>query len=141
MKTIISIIMVIAARLHAGTITMEWLPINGVAINYTLEIKQGAENDPGEWTALVSTPETFLTVSDLTPGLWSFRVRSVTLDGLYASLPSDVVTEIISPDTPQGLKRRKIAVQQSHDMEHWQDFAIIDVPEMNRAFYRIAFTQ
>lgn len=134
MKTLLFLLC--AVRCLATTVSLEWDKNPEAEIAYTLEAKPGAELDPGEWTPVASTPELTVTVTTLKPGLWSFRLRAVTLDGTLQSDPSNIVTTIIKPDKPQGLK---VVLQSSADMQTWTTVATYDVPEADRAFYRIAF--
>ena len=124
------------ARCLASSVSLEWDKNPEAEIAYTLEAKPGAELDPGEWKPVASTPELTITVTTLKPGMWSFRLRAVTLDGTLQSDPSNIVTTIVRPDTPKGLR---VVIEASRDLEAWEPVATYDVPEADRAFYRIVF--
>ncbi|MBK9496969.1 MAG: hypothetical protein IPO08_21160 [Xanthomonadales bacterium] len=136
MKTLLFLLC--AARCLATSVSLEWDKNPDAEIAYTLEAKPGAELDPGEWKPVASTPALTITVTTLKPGLWSFRLRAVTLDGTLQSDPSNIVTTVILPDKPKGLR---IVLESSRDMEAWEPVATYEVHEADRAFYRIAFTQ
>ena len=136
MKTLLFLLF--AVRCFAASVTVAWDPNAEQGIAYTLEAKAGAELDPGEWKPVASTPLTQLTVTSLRPGLWSFRVRAVSItDADAVSEPSEIVTTIIRPDKPKGLR---IVLESSRDMEEWEPVATYEVTEAARAFYRITFT-
>ena len=130
------IFLVICVRCFATSITLAWDKNPEAEIAYTLEAKPGAELDPGEWKPVASTPELTITVTTLKPGLWSFRLRAVTLDGTLQSDPSSIVTTVIVPDKPKGLR---IVLESSRDMDEWEPVATYEVHQEDRAFYRIAF--
>ena len=137
MKTLLFFLL--AVRCFAASVTVAWDPNAEQGIAYTLEAKAGAELDPGEWKPVASTPLTQITVTSLRPGLWSFRVRAVSItDEDAVSEPSEIVTTIIRPDKPKGLR---IVLESSRDMESWQPVATYEVPDLDRAFYRIEFVQ
>ena len=131
------IFMILCARCIATSVTIAWDKNPEAEIAYTLEAKPGAELDPGEWKPVAATPELTITVTTLKPGMWSFRLRAVTLDGTLQSDPSNIVTTIVRPDKPNGLR---VALQSSADMQTWTTVATYDAPEADRAFYRLAFT-
>ena len=134
MKTILFLLC--ACKALATSVSLEWDKNPEAEIAYTLEAKPGAELDPGEWQPVASTPELTITVTTLKPGMWSFRLRAVTLDGTLQSDPSNIVTTVIVPDKPKGLR---IVLEASRDMEDWETVATYEVPEADRAFYRIVF--
>ncbi len=127
----------LCARCLATTVSLEWDKNPEAQIAYTIEAKPGGELDPGEWEQVASTPALFITITSLRPGLWSFRARAVTLDGELRSDPSNVVTTVVLPDPPKGLR---IVLEASRDMQEWETVATYEVPESDRQFYRIAFT-
>ena len=134
MKTILFLLL--AVRCFAASVTVAWDKNPEAEIAYTLEAKPGAELDPGEWKPVASTPELTITVTTLKPGLWSFRLRAVTLDGTLQSDPSNIVTTIVRPDKPTGLR---VAFQSSKDMNTWVTEFVADVPKTDRGFFRTAF--
>lgn len=124
--------------IKAGSVTLEIEPGPEADLGFTIESKPGAELDPGEWKQVASTRELFLKVDNLTPGMWSFRARAVHLPSELSSLPSNVVVTTIVPEAP---KLRIVEVQMSRDMNTWETVATVPVPEADRAFYRIAFSE
>ena len=130
------IFILLCARCFATSITIAWDKNPEAEIAYTLEAKPGAELDPGEWKPVASTPELTITVTTLKPGLWSFRLRAVTLDGTLQSDPSNIVTTIVRPDKPKGLR---VAFQSSKDMKTWTTELTADIPKTDRQFFRTAF--
>lgn len=134
MKTLLFLLC--AGRCLATTVSLEWDKNPEAEIAYTLEAKPGAELDPGEWQPVASTPELTITVTTLKPGLWSFRLRAVTLDGTLQSDPSNIVTTVIVPDKPKGLR---VALQSSKDMKTWTTELTADIPKTDRQFFRTAF--
>lgn len=133
---IIAILLTWVCPLKAGSVSLEWDKNPEAEIAYTLESKPGAELDPGEWQPVASTPELTITVTTLKPGLWSFRLRAVTLDGTLQSDPSNIVTTIVRPDNPKGLR---VTLQSSADMQTWTTVATYDAPEADRMFFRAVF--
>lgn len=130
------IFILLCARCFATSVTLAWDKNPEAEIAYTLEAKPGAELDPGEWQPVASTPDLTITVTTLKPGMWSFRLRAVTLDGTLQSDPSNIVTTIIKPDAPKGLR---IVLESSRNMESWEAVATYEVHQEDRAFYRIVF--
>lgn len=137
MKTLIFLLL--AVRCFAGSTTLEWLPNNEAGLAYTLEAQPGDGSNEEGWKPIQSTSETWLFVTGLESGPWAFRVRAVAQNGAI-SAPSNVHTELIVPDAPQGLKKR-IVLQWSPDMSTWNEVASFEVPDEKRGFYRITFNQ
>lgn len=121
----------------AGNIKLEWdAPAEEGPLAYTMEATEGDGITNAVWKPIQSTANTFLEINGLKPGPWAFRVRTVTQNGL-TSAPSNVVTDLVLPDAPGNL--RKIVLQTSRDMQTWRTVATYDVPDADRAFYRITF--
>lgn len=132
-----NLLFLLCACTALGTsVSLEWDANPEAEIAYTLEAKPGAELDPGEWQPVASTPELTITVTTLKPGLWSFRLRAVTLDGTLQSDPSNIVTTLVRPDKPTGLR---VAFQSSKDMNTWVTEFVAEVPKTDRGFFRTAF--
>ena len=138
MKTILCLL-ISCLPCFAGRYGLQWdAPAEEGPLAYTMEATEGDGITNAVWKPIQSTANTFLEINGLKPGPWAFRVRTVTQNGL-TSAPSNVVTDLVLPDPP--LNFRKIVLQTSRDMEHWEPVGTFEVPEADRAFYRIAFSK
>lgn len=136
MKTLLFLTAVLFSPCFAGSIKLAIDPVpEDGPMGYTIEATPGDGTTDAAWMPLQSTVNLLIDITGLKPGPWAFRARAVTAAGI-TSEPSNVVTDIILP-SPPGI--RKIVLQTSRDLEHWELVGTFEVPEEDRAFYRIVF--
>jgi len=137
MKTLLALL-ILCSRLCAGNLTLDWdddLNIVGT-VTYSIYTSDATGTEQRIATGIIGKTLTL----DAPGSTLTYWVTAVTLDGIE-SQPSDTlrVTVPFAPGAPAP--RRRIALQSSADLQTWTTVAAYEVPEVNRAFYRIAFTQ
>lgn len=137
MKALILLILC-AVQAMAAELTLEWdaAPEEMQTVGTGVYELQG-----NQWVRIGSSVGTEFTITDVTPGVHTYGITYVNLWG-----ESVIVAQVSTPPVivpPDGAELRiksvKIALQTSEDMEAWNTVDTYEVPESNRAFYRIAF--
>ena len=121
----------------ASQFTVEWDDENLVGtVTWTVYTQRPGGLFERQITGLLVKEFTFV---DHAAGPLSIHVTAVSLEGIE-SFPSEAINLTI-PSAPGNLRTRvRVALQSSADMQTWTTIAKYDVPEADRAFYRIAFS-
>lgn len=137
MKTILALILC-AASLRAGMAPIAWDAAFPAPASYAVFVRQAGAQ---EWVWIKSTATPYDRLEGMAAGIWEVQVAAVYGD--YLSEPTNTIT-ITVPEflpAPGNLRlEKRIALQESQDMETWETVATYDVPPADKAFYRIAFT-
>jgi hypothetical protein len=134
MKTALALI-ILCLTTAASLIPLEWdAPEGGVAEGYAVWVSK----DGGAFTWNQSIASLQADITGLAPGTYDIYVTA-TLLGVHSD-PSNTLRVTI-PAGPSNLRTRGIALMGSPDMLNWHVVAFYEVPDDERAFYKIAFTQ
>lgn len=137
MKTIFAFLL-ICSRLCAGNITFtieDDLNVVGT-VTYSLYARDATGHEVKVVSGVVGKSVSL----DVQGGSWTYWATAVSTEG-FESTPSEV-TPLTVPFAPKKVvPQKQVALLESRDMQTWKTVATYDVPDLDRAFYRIEFVQ
>lgn len=138
MKTILAFFLFLVTALWGGMAPIAWDPAFPAPASYAVFVRQAGAQ---EWVWIKSTSTPYDRLEGMAPGIWEVQVAAVYGD--YLSEPTNTITITVTEflPAPGNLRlEKRIALEESQDMETWTTVAIYDVPDADRVFYRIAFS-
>lgn len=139
MKTLLTLLFcLLASNARSVDLTVEWDDDNLTGtVTWNVYYKSAAGTYEKAVSGLLVKEFTLI---EAAPGLSTFYVTAVSVDGVESD-PSNVFSVMVPKAPYNGKYRRHVALQYSGDMHTWETVATYDVPDLDRAFYRIEFVQ